>query len=67
VPNGSEPYLPARGERLRRCHMSYGSLWAVSLKHKENLASLPMQIGSCVFKPCMHVFKAPDVGAIMGI
>jgi hypothetical protein len=43
-------------------------LWTVGLKYiKKGLASLPMQLGSCVFKAYMHVPYAPDARAIMGL
>jgi hypothetical protein len=57
-PTAPDPASLPRG--LRRCHASFGSLWATGLKHKKKLAGLFMQLGS-------HVSKAPDVIAIMGL
>jgi hypothetical protein len=34
---------------------------------KKNLADLPVQLGTCVSKAHMHIFKAPDARAIMGL
>jgi hypothetical protein len=43
-------------------------LWTVGLRYiKKGLASLPMQLGSRVFKAYMHVPYAPDARAIMGL
>jgi hypothetical protein len=47
--------------------MSDGSLWAVGLKHKENLAGLSVQLGTHVLNARAHVSKAPDVRAIIGL
>jgi hypothetical protein len=43
---------------LRRCHC--GSLLAADLKNKKGLASLPMRLGSHVFKVHPHVFETSD-------
>jgi hypothetical protein len=49
------------------CHASYGPLWAAGLKHKKSLAGLPVQLDPRVPNKRTHVFKAPDVRAIMAL
>jgi hypothetical protein len=48
--------------------MSHGSQWAVSLRYiKKDLADLPQQLGSRVFKARAHVFKTDDIIAIINL
>jgi hypothetical protein len=58
---------PDQGE-YRRCHASRRSQRATGLRYIEKgLAGLPIQLGSRVSKLCMHVFKTPNVRAIMSM
>jgi hypothetical protein len=52
------------------CHhrMPCSFLWTMGLRYiRKGLASLPMQLGPCVFMARTHVPYAPDARAIMGL
>jgi hypothetical protein len=54
-------------EGLRRYHTSCGSLWTSSLKHREMPNWPVVQLGLRVSKARSHVFKVPDIRAIVGL
>jgi hypothetical protein len=45
------------------CPVALCGPWASSIK--KSLACLPVQLGTYVPNVCMHVFKAPNIKAIM--
>jgi hypothetical protein len=52
---------------LGYCHTYSGSLWPCASNIKKRLASLLMQLDPHVLNVRVHVFKAPDVRAIMDL